>query len=129
MVFSLVASRLASDLIVGGSSLGVGTAINTTASTYSTAVGGVTSRPSVIAVKAAAAVSTKGASLAYSAGGAAVRGVGRAVSGGAAKVATASATTGGSTTSAPKPSGGGTSSIASRIPGKGPGGKGGSSIT
>jgi type IV secretion system protein TrbL len=129
MVLSLVASRLASDLIVGGPSLGVGTAINTTASTYNTAVGGVTSRPAVIAVKAAAAVSTKGASLAYSAGGAAVRGVGRAVSGGAAKAATPSATTGGSTNGAPKASGGATSSIASRIPGKGPGGKGGSSTT
>jgi type IV secretion system protein TrbL len=129
MVFSLVASRLASDLIVGGPSLGVGTAINTTASTYSTAVGGVTSRPSVIAVKAAAAVSTKGASLAYSAGGAAARGVGRAVSGGAAKAATNTATMGGSTNSAPKVSGSATSTIASRIHGKGPGGKGGSSTT
>jgi type IV secretion system protein TrbL len=118
MVFSLVASRLASDLIVGGPSLGVGTAINTAASTYSTAVGGVTSRPAILAVKAASAVSTKGGSLVYSAGSAAVRGVGRAVSGGASNVASASTTTG-SANGAQKTPGSATATMASRIPGKG----------
>ena len=54
MVLSLVASRLASDLIIGGPSLGVGTAINTTSAAYSTAVSGL--RPTVMAVKSAASV-------------------------------------------------------------------------
>jgi type IV secretion system protein TrbL len=121
MVFSLVASRLASDLIVGGPSLGVGTAINTTSAAVNTAVGGVTSRPAVMAIKAAAAVPTKGGTLIYSVGSAALRGVARTVSGGA-KVAAASTTTGG-------PSTGTAATIAGRIPGKGSTGKGGSAAT
>jgi len=124
MVFSLVASRLATDLIIGGPSLGVGTAINTTAVAYNTTVGAATSRPAIMAIKAASAVPTKGASLIYSAGSAAVRGVSRVVIGGAATVATASATPASSTGKSS-----GTAAVASRIPGSGAGGKGGPSTT
>jgi type IV secretion system protein TrbL len=129
MVFSLVASRLATDLIIGGPSLGVGTAINTTAVAYNSTVGAATSRPAIMAIKAASAVPTKGASLIYSAGSAAVRGVARAVGGGAAQVATAGAAPSGSTASAPKSSGTAATTLASRVPGSGGGGKGGSSTT
>jgi hypothetical protein len=82
-----------------------------------------------MAIKAASAVPTKGASLIYSAGSAAVRGVVRTVSGGAAKVATASATPASSTPTASKPSGTAATTIASRIPSSGAGGKGGPSTT
>jgi type IV secretion system protein TrbL len=131
MVFSLTASRLATDLIIGGPSLGVGTAVNTTAVAYNTTVGAATSRPAIVAIKAASAVPTKGASLIYSAGSAAVRSVTRAVSGGAAKVATASATPASSTSTAPRSSGTAAATVASRIPGSGggTGGKGGPSTT
>ncbi len=54
MVLSLVASRLATDLIIGGPSLGVGTAINTTSAAYGTAAAGL--RPAVMAAKYAAKV-------------------------------------------------------------------------
>jgi type IV secretion system protein TrbL len=73
MVISLVASRLASDLIIGGPSLGVGTAINTITVAYNTTAGGATSRPALIAVKAAAAVPTKGATLVAGAGSAVIQ--------------------------------------------------------
>jgi type IV secretion system protein TrbL len=80
MALSLVASRLASDLITGGPTLGVGTALNTASSVYNNSVGAAASRPAVLAVKSAAAVTTQGMSLAVSgmkmagsAGGAMVR--------------------------------------------------------
>jgi type IV secretion system protein TrbL len=66
MVLSLVASRLATDMIIGGPSLGVGTAINTMAVAYNVSTSAVTMRPAVLAAKAAAAVPTQGASLAMS---------------------------------------------------------------
>jgi len=89
MVFSLVASRLATDLIIGGPSLGVGTGINTTAVAYNTSVAAATgtARSTITAVKYAAAIPTQGASLVYSVGSAAVRGVVRTVSGTAGAVA------------------------------------------
>jgi type IV secretory pathway TrbL component len=78
MVLSLVASRLASDLIIGGPSLGVGTGISTTASAVNatTAVATATGEKSVAAlksVKSAAAVPVKGVTFAVSAGTAALR--------------------------------------------------------
>lgn len=93
MVLSLVASRLASDLIIGGPSLGVGTAATAVALTYNNTAGAITSRPALLATKAAAAIPTKGVALAWYAGGAAFRGArhlagigatttGRAASGG-----------------------------------------------
>jgi type IV secretory pathway TrbL component len=96
MVFSLVASRLATDLVIGGPSLGVGTGINTTAIAYNTSVGAAagTGRSAITAVKYAATLPTQGASLVYSAGNAAVRGVARTISGSTDSVA--SATTPGS---------------------------------
>jgi len=74
MALSLVASRLATDMIIGGPSLGVGTALNTTAVAFNTtaAAAGKT-RAAVQAVKMAAAVPTKGAMLIASAGTAVVR--------------------------------------------------------
>jgi type IV secretion system protein TrbL len=84
MVLSLVASRLASDLIIGGPSLGVGTAVNTVGNVYSTTANTIASRPAVLATKAAAAISTKGAAVVSSAGKAVYGGVRRAVSGGGA---------------------------------------------
>ena len=69
-VLSLTASWLASDLIVGGPSLGVGTAVSTVANTYTTGAAGLTSRPAVLAVKAASNVASGGYALAASAGGA-----------------------------------------------------------
>jgi type IV secretion system protein TrbL len=68
MVLSLVASRLATDLVIGGPSLGVGTAVNTMAVAYNTAHGAATSRPSLMAVKAAANVAGKGLSMGASLG-------------------------------------------------------------
>ena len=70
MVLSLVASRLATDMIIGGPSLGVGTAINTTAVAYNTAA---RSKAAVTAVKMAAAVPTIGATLVASAGSPVIR--------------------------------------------------------
>jgi type IV secretion system protein TrbL len=73
MALSLVASRLATDMIIGGPSLGVGTAINTTAAAINTTTAAGRSRAAVMAVKMAAAVPTKGAMLVASAGTAVVR--------------------------------------------------------
>jgi type IV secretion system protein TrbL len=117
MVFSLVASRLAADLIIGGPSLGVGTAINTTAAAYNTTIGTATARPAVMAIRAAAAVPTKGASLIYAAGGATLRGVTRTVSG-ASKVTAGSTASGGTGTGGT--TGTAAATVASRVAGKGP---------
>jgi type IV secretion system protein TrbL len=78
MVLSLVASRLASDLITGGPSLGVGTAINTTAAAVNATTGaamatGEKSVAALKAVKSAAAVPVKGVTFAVSAGTSALR--------------------------------------------------------
>jgi type IV secretion system protein TrbL len=99
MVFSLVASRLATDLIIGGPSLGVGTGINTAAVAYNTSVAAATgtARSAVTAVKYAAALPTQGASLVYSAGNAAVRGVARTISGSAGAVASSATPSSGMT--------------------------------
>ena len=69
MVLSMVASRLATDLITGGPTLGVGTSVRTMGSAYNTTVSAATSRPAVMAVKAAAALpvmAAKGAAMALS---------------------------------------------------------------
>jgi type IV secretion system protein TrbL len=73
MVLSLVASRLATDMIIGGPSLGVSTALNTTAVALNTAAAAGRSKATIMAVKMAAAVPTKGAVLIASAGTAIVR--------------------------------------------------------
>src|SRR6202167_5413525 len=74
MVLSLVASRLASDLIIGGPTLGVGTAINTSAMALNTtAATADKTRSAVKAVKMAATVPAKGVMLAASAGTAVLR--------------------------------------------------------
>jgi type IV secretion system protein TrbL len=75
MVLSLVASRLATDLIIGGPTLGVGSALNTMAVTYQTAYGAASSRPALTAVRAAATVPSKGAAMLAGAGGALIRSV------------------------------------------------------
>jgi type IV secretion system protein TrbL len=100
MVLSLVASRLASDLIIGGPSLGVGTAISTTSSTFNatTAAATATGEKSVAALKAvksAAAVPVKGVTFAVSAGTAALRKMagGISVNQGAGSTVAGSATT------------------------------------
>ena len=118
MVLSLVASRLATDMIIGGPSLGVGTALNTTAvAVNTTAAAADKSRAAVKAVKMAATVPTKGAMLVASAGTAVVRKI--TGSGGKAgnKTGTtvASAVSGSTSTQA----GGGTApaNAAGRVPG------------
>lgn len=111
MVLSLVASRLASDLIIGGPSLGVGTAATAVALTYHNTAGAITSRPALLATKAAAAIPTKGVALAWYAGGAAFRGA-RHLAGVGASAAGRSAAGGGNGRSRP---GGG--SAASRVSG------------
>ena len=68
MALSLVAARLASDMIIGGPSLGAGTAINTAAAALNRTVGVASSRPGVQAVKMAASIPAKSATLAFSAG-------------------------------------------------------------
>jgi type IV secretion system protein TrbL len=78
MTLSLVASRLASDLIIGGPSLGVGTAINTTAAAGNTVAAGAIatgekSAAALKAVKSAAALPVKGVTFAVSAGTSALR--------------------------------------------------------
>ena len=126
MVLSLVASRLATDMIIGGPSLGVGTSINTMAAAYNTSIKGATSRPAVIAVKAAAAVPTKGAAVASWAGKAAYGGIRKALGVGAAATASSvPASSGDSKQSSASPA----TSVASRLPGstKAPPGSGGSS--
>lgn len=85
MVLSLVASRLATDMIIGGPSLGAGTAINTTAVAYNTVAGAARSQAAVTAVKMAAAMPTRSAALIASAGTTIVR----KVSGAAASKASA----------------------------------------
>jgi type IV secretion system protein TrbL len=111
MVLSMVASRLATDMIIGGPSLGVGTAINTTAVAYNTSLNAATSRPAVIAVKSAANAVTKGATVASWAGGIAYRGLRRTFGGDSIASASSTAT-----------------DAASRVPGpNSPGGTSGSS--
>jgi type IV secretion system protein TrbL len=117
MALSLVASRLATDMIIGGPSLGVGTAINTTAAAINTTTAAGRSRAAVMAVKMAATVPTKGAMLVASAGTAVVRkitgnsgSVGNKTGATAASVVSGStATQAGSTTTA--------ANTASRVPG------------
>jgi type IV secretion system protein TrbL len=62
MTISFVASRLATDLMVGGPSLGAGTAASQTVAAYQTAAAPI-SRPAFIAARAASAITTKGATL------------------------------------------------------------------
>jgi len=132
MVLSLVASRLATDMIIGGPSLGVGTAINTTAVAYNTTAAAARSKAAVTAVKMAAAVPTKGATLITSAGSAMIRKVSGSGAKSAAKTGTAAvaSTVPASTGSATK-AGGSTASAnaASQLPGssKPPTGTGGAS--
>ena len=64
MVLSLVASRLATDMIIGGPTLGVGSAVNSMAVAYNVSSATVTVRPAVLAAKAAAALPVQAASLA-----------------------------------------------------------------
>ena len=100
MALSLVASRLATDMIIGGPSLGVGTAINTTAAAINTTTAAGRSRAAVMAVKMAAAVPTKGAMLVASAGTAVVRKIsGGSGSAGNKTGATAASVVSGSTAS------------------------------
>ncbi len=124
MVLSLVASRLATDMIIGGPSLGVGTALNTTAVAYNTTVGAASSRPALAAVRAAAAVPMKGATLIAQVGSAAARTI-RGV-GSAGTVAVASAVP---SSTATRSVGTVAANSASRVPGpsNSPSGKGGSS--
>src|SRR6202167_1457056 len=124
MVLSLVASRLATDMIIGGPSLGVGTALNTTAVAYNTTVGAASSRPALAAVRAAGAAPMKGATLIAQVGGAAARRI-RGVSG-ASTVAVASAVPSSTST---RSVGAVAANSASRVPGPAnpPSGKAGSS--
>jgi type IV secretion system protein TrbL len=126
MVLSLVASRLATDMIIGGPSLGVGTALNTTAVAYNTTVGAASSRPALAAVRAAAAIPMKGATLIAQVGSAAARTI-RGV-GSAGTVAIASAVP---SPTATRSVGTVAANSASRVPGPSnpPSGKGGSSGT
>ena len=75
-VLSLTVSRLATDLVSGGPSLGVGSAAATVANAYKATAGSLAARPAVMAVKAAAAVGTGGAAVGATAAAAAARGVG-----------------------------------------------------
>lgn len=128
MVFSLVASRLAMDLIIGGPSLGVGTAINTTAVALNTTAGAAGSRPAMMAVQAAAAVPTKGATLIASAGSAVISKI-RGGAGAATKRAAVASTVTASTVASTKSTGTSAANAASRVPGptNAPGATGGSS--
>jgi type IV secretion system protein TrbL len=117
MALSLVASRLATDMIIGGPSLGVGTAINTTAAAINTPTAAGRSRAAVMAVKMAAAVPTKGAMLVASAGTAVVRKItGGSGSTGNKTGATAASVVSGST-AAPAGSSTTAANSASRVPG------------
>jgi type IV secretion system protein TrbL len=117
MALSLVASRLATDMIIGGPSLGVGTAINTTAAAINTTTAAGRSRAAVMAVKMAAAVPTKGAMLVASAGTAVVRKItGGSGSTGNKTGATAASVVSGST-AAPTGSSTTAANTASRVPG------------
>ena len=66
-VLSLTSSRLASDLIIGGPSLGAGTATNMVVHSAGTATAVI--RPAVMAVRAASALPTGGMTLALSMSG------------------------------------------------------------
>jgi type IV secretion system protein TrbL len=121
MALSLVASRLATDMIIGGPTLGVGTSVNQMAVAYNTSVNAATSRPAVIAVKAAAMVPTKGAVAVGWAGKAVYSGARRLIGAGVATTASA----------VPSLNQSSTTSTASRVPGPkippaGSGGSGGS---
>jgi type IV secretion system protein TrbL len=117
MALSLVASRLATDMIIGGPSLGVGTAINTTAAAINTTTAAGRSRAAVMAVKMAAAVPTKGAMLVASAGTAVVRKItGGSGSAGNKTGATAASVVSGST-AAQAGSSTTAANTASRVPG------------
>jgi type IV secretion system protein TrbL len=117
MALSLVASRLATDMIIGGPSLGVGTAINTTAAAINTTTAAGRSRAAVMAVKMAAAVPTKGVMLAASVGTAAVRKItGNGGSAGNKTGATAASVVSGST-AAQAGSTSTAANTASRVPG------------
>jgi type IV secretion system protein TrbL len=124
MVLSLVASRLATDMIIGGPSLGVGTALNTTAVAYNTTVGAASSRPALAAVRAAAAIPMKGATLIAQVGSAAARTIRGAGSAGTVAVASAVPSS-----TATRSVGTVAANSASRVPGpsNSPSGKGGSS--
>ena len=135
MVLSLVASRLAADLVIGGPSLGVGTTVNTVAAAYNTAHGAANSRPSLMAVKAAATVPAKAASVVASAGKAIYRkvsgggatggtgGSGGGSTGGSSGASAASNTASSSASGASKPSSSSTSPLSSaNAPQKAPGG-------
>jgi type IV secretion system protein TrbL len=117
MALSLVASRLATDMIIGGPSLGVGTAINTTAAAINTTTAAGRSRAAVMAVKMAAAVPTKGAMLAASVGTAVIRKItGNSGSAGNKTGATAASVVSGST-AAQAGSSTTAANTASRVPG------------
>jgi type IV secretion system protein TrbL len=62
MMISFVATRLATDLIIGGPSLGVGSTVNQAAAVYQTGATPI-AKPAVLATKAAAAITTKGTTL------------------------------------------------------------------
>jgi type IV secretion system protein TrbL len=62
MMISIVATRLASDLAIGGPSLGVGSTVSQSAAAYQAATSPVV-KPAVLATKAAAAITTKGGTL------------------------------------------------------------------
>lgn len=118
MVLSLVASRLATDMIIGGPSLGVGTALNTSAVAFNTtAAAADKSRSAVKAVKMAATVPTKGAMLVASAGTAVVR----KITGSGGKAGNKTGTAGASAvpgSTATQPGGGvAATNTASRVPG------------
>ena len=117
MVLSLVASRLAVDMIIGGPSLGVGTAINTTAVAYNTSAAAMRSPPTLTAVRMAAAVPTKGASLITSAGAAVIRRVGGGGTATAARAGTAAVAS--AVPASPATQGGSPAALnsASRLPG------------
>jgi len=118
MVLSLVASRLATDMIIGGPSLGVGTAINTTAVAYNTTAAAARSKASIMVVKMAAAVPTKGANLITSAGTAVFRKITGSSAANKGGTTVVSAVPGSTATQA----GGGATAVnaASRVPGSRP---------
>ncbi len=119
MALSLVASRLATDMIIGGPSLGVGTAINTTAAAINTTTAAGRSQAAVMAVKMAAAVPAKGAMLVASAGTAVVRKItGGTGSAGNKTGATAASAVSGST-AAQAGASATAANTASRVPGSG----------
>jgi type IV secretion system protein TrbL len=70
MVLSLVASRLATDLVIGGPSLGVGMAVNQMAVAHNMTTGavGYTAKSAIRAAKAAATIPISGPALSVTAG-------------------------------------------------------------